>query len=64
MRKDELREACRKEYGDDFVKEYDAICEGIPVGDYHYTVDFLDKVEIVRSRLQKKGFFSLFRRKR
>lgn len=60
MRRLDLREACREEYGDEFVREYDALNEGVPVGDFEYTIDFLKKLEAVREKLtrgkrRKKG---------
>lgn len=33
-----LREVCRKKYGDDFVKMYDMVNRGIPIGNIEETI--------------------------
>lgn len=46
--KDELRERCREKYGDDFVKMYDMMNNGIPIGNLEETKIFLTMVESAR----------------
>ena len=48
LAKIDLREACRRAYGDDFVEMYDDVCRGIPIGGFAETAVFLDMVEMVR----------------
>lgn len=44
----DLREACRKEYGDEFVELYDKINRGVPIGGLEETIAFLEKVDAVK----------------
>ena len=44
----DLREICRQKYGDSFVKEYDQLGAGIPIGGYEYTIAFVKAVEKAR----------------
>ncbi len=48
LAKIDLREACRRAYGDDFIEMYDDVCRGIPIGGIAETAVFLDMVEMVR----------------
>ena len=50
--KPKLREACRIAYGDDFVRQYDDMRHGMPIGNMVDTIDFIDKLETVRKRLR------------
>lgn len=43
--KKDLREVCREKYGDDFVKMYDMVNSGIPIGNLRETQIFLAMVE-------------------
>lgn len=45
IRKRNLREVCREKYGDDFVKMYDMINRGIPIGNLEETQIFLAMVK-------------------
>ncbi len=45
IRKRNLREVCREKYGDDFVKMYDMINSGIPIGNLEETQIFLAMVK-------------------
>ena len=44
-RKKDLREVCREKYGDDFVKMYDMVNRGIPIGNMEETQIFLAMVK-------------------
>lgn len=44
----DLREVCRKKYGDDFVKMYDMVNRGIPIGDIEETIIFINMVEAAK----------------
>ena len=44
-RKKDLREVCRDKYGDDFVKMYDMLSDGIPIGNLEETQIFLAMVK-------------------
>jgi len=44
FRKKNLREVCRGKYGDDFVKMYDMLNNGIPIGNLEETRIFLTMV--------------------
>lgn len=46
--KKNLRELCREKYGDDFVKMYDMVNEGIPIGNLEETKIFLAMVQKVK----------------
>lgn len=43
--KKDLREICRKKYGDDFVEMYDKVNRGIPIGNMVETMIFIAMVE-------------------
>ena len=45
FRKKDLREICREKYGDDFVKMYDMLNDGIPIGSLEETQIFLAMVK-------------------
>lgn len=45
FRKKDLRERCREKYGDDFVKMYDMVNNGVPIGNIVETQIFLAMVE-------------------
>lgn len=47
-RKKGLREVCREKYGDDFVKMYDMLNDGIPIGNLEETQIFLAMVEAAK----------------
>ena len=51
FKKPDLREACRSEYGDDFIRHYDDLNKGIPTGNLMETIEVIDMVEKVRARL-------------
>lgn len=42
--KKDLREVCREKYGDDFVKMYDMVNSGIPIGNLTETLIFIEMV--------------------
>ena len=46
--KKDLREVCRKKYGDDFVKMYDMVNRGIPIGNIEETIVFINMVEAAK----------------
>lgn len=46
--KKDLREVCRDKYGDDFVKMYDMLNNGIPIGNIEETLIFLTMVEVAK----------------
>ena len=52
-RKPTLRELCRREYGDDFVKYYDILSSGGVIGGYAETIAFVNMVEAVK--IKHKG---------
>jgi len=43
-----LRQICLEKYGENFIKEYDMLGSGEPIGDLYYTILFLDKIEEAR----------------
>ena len=45
---EDLREVCRKKYGDDFVKMYDMVNRGIPIGNLGETIIFINMVEAAK----------------
>lgn len=45
IRKRDLREVCREKYGDDFVKMYDMVNDGTPIGNLEETQIFLAMVK-------------------
>lgn len=52
-RKPTLRELCRREYGDEFVKDYDTLNAGGVIGGYAETITFINMVEAVK--IKHKG---------
>lgn len=50
----DLREICRDEYGDDFVKMYDMVNEGIPIGNLEETEIFLAMVQEAAESFKRK----------
>ena len=48
-----LRELCRREYGDEFVEQYDSLNRGIPIGGIEETMAFIEHVEAVKSKYGK-----------
>ena len=52
-KKKNLREACREEYGDEFIKKYDALNSGEPIGDICETLTFITMVERVKQKIAK-----------
>ena len=48
FRKKDMREICREKYGDDFVKMYDMLNNGIPIGNLVETQIFLAMVEAAK----------------
>lgn len=44
-KKKTLREKCREKYGEDFVKMYDMVNNGIPIGNLEETQIFLAMVK-------------------
>lgn len=49
-RKADLRELCRKAYGESSIEQYDKLCQGCPIGDIYTTIDFLEKIEKVKAQ--------------
>lgn len=45
FRKKDLREVCREKYGEDFVKMYDMVDRGIPIGNFEETMIFIAMVK-------------------
>lgn len=43
-----LRQICLEKYGENFIKEYDMLGSGEPIGNFYYTIIFLDKIEEAR----------------
>jgi len=50
FRKPTLRELCRREYGDEFAKDYDTLCDGCAIGGFVETVIFLRMLEAVKEK--------------
>jgi len=50
FRKPTLRELCRREYGDEFVRDYDTLCDGGAIGGFVETVIFLRMLEEVKEK--------------
>ena len=48
LKKTDLRDACRQKYGEDFVKMYDMVNDGVPIGNLEETISFLAMVEAAR----------------
>ena len=46
--KNDLREACLKKYGEDFIKLYDLLTNGVPIGDFVETANILHMINIVK----------------
>ena len=53
-KKKDLRELCRKRYGDEFVKMYDIINSGGTIGGFEETIIFLEMVEEVRKAMSNE----------
>lgn len=49
--KKDLREICSEKYGDDFVKMYDMVNSGIPIGNIEETMIFLAMVEAAKEEI-------------
>lgn len=47
-REKDLREVFREKYGDDFVKMYDMLNNGVPIGNLAETINFLEMVEAAK----------------
>ena len=50
FRKPTLRELCRREYGDEFARDYDTLCDGGTIGGFVETVIFLRMLEAVKEK--------------
>ena len=50
-----LRQICLEKYGENFIKEYDMLGSGEPIGDLYYTIVFLDKMEEARKIYNNQG---------
>lgn len=53
-KKDDLRDYCRKLYGDEFVEDYDKLNNGEPIGNLAETVIFLNLVDYAKQQLNKQ----------
>jgi hypothetical protein len=53
-KRQELREVCQEMYGDDFVKKYDLMNMGCPIGNLAETRAFLEKITIAQKRMDGK----------
>ena len=51
-----LREECRKHYGEDFLVLYDTIRRGGTIGNFQETITFLNMVEVVKKDLEEQGY--------
>lgn len=51
---DDLRTLCKEKYGEDFVKDYDKLNRGEPIGNLLYTMNFLTKLDTIKSRNREK----------
>ena len=49
-RKPTLRELCRREYGDEFARDYDTLSAGGVIGGYVETIMFVNMVEAVKEK--------------
>ena len=49
-----LRELCRREYGDEFAKDYDTLNAGVVIGGFVETAAFLSMVEAVKDKHKGK----------
>ena len=54
-KKKDLREECRKVYGDEFIRMYDDICRGVPIGNLSDTIEFLEMVEDVKRKIRSEN---------
>ena len=43
-----LREACLEKYGEDFIKLYDLLANGIAIGDFVETANVLHMINVVK----------------
>lgn len=53
-KKESLRDYCLNKYGEEFIEKYDALNEGIPIGNIYETISFLDDVSIAREEWRKR----------
>lgn len=53
-KKESLRDYCLNKYGEEFIEKYDALNEGIPIGNLYETISFLDDVSIAKKEWQKR----------
>lgn len=51
--KKDLRQTCLEMYGDGFIRQYDAVNMGIPIGNLEETKEFLTKVEAAKMEVQE-----------
>ena len=49
-RKPTLRELCRREYGDEFIKDYDTLNVGGIIGGYAETITLINMVNAVKEK--------------
>ena len=49
-RKPTLRELCRREYGDEFARDYDTLNAGGVIGGYAETITVISMVEAVNTK--------------
>ena len=54
-KKESLRDYCLNKYGEEFIEKYDALNEGIPIGNIYETISFLDDVSIAKKEWQKRA---------
>lgn len=45
-----LRDLCEKEYGSEFLEDYDRLRDGMPVGDMGRTMETLEKIDKARAK--------------
>jgi hypothetical protein len=48
--KKSLRQLCLEEYGEDFIKDYDKICNGEPVGNIFYSLWVVMQIEQIEKK--------------
>ena len=61
-KKSDLREACLKKYGEDFIKLYDLLANGVPIGDFVETANILYMIDIVKEEEKRRTKLMIFRR--
>ena len=54
-KKESLRDYCLNKYGEEFKEKYDALNEGIPIGNIYETISFLDDVSVAKKEWQKRA---------